>query len=214
MKSIGSSSASKVGFKNRYPSSRRVTSTSPSMSGSQLSLYFVVLGLPSRFRRPERLATSSPFFSMPSTTALPQCISVTSSPWVSTWASSCLKYTVLATSISFVPMSGFLGCKFSAFAVGLAGAPDKVSLTMRCFSRAQYLGMIGSIFCLLMAQILSHDMEFVFLDAPCVMTNSFNASTVSPRRRTPRRVGIRGSSHPVTVPWSTSFVSFRLDSTV
>ena len=37
---------------------------------------------------------------------------------------------------------------------------------------------------------------------------------VYPRRRRPQRVGIRGSSHPATWPFSTRARSFRLDRTV
>mmetsp|Transcript_55294 Transcript_55294/g.168111 ORF Transcript_55294/g.168111 Transcript_55294/m.168111 type:complete len:213 (+) Transcript_55294:222-860(+) len=209
---MGSSPSAKVALVKRYPSSRSVTSIKPSMTGSQFSLYFVSLGLPSKCKRPCTAVTvPSSEVSMRSTTALPQCISVTSSPALSTWQSSRRKYTALERNISLVPTSGFLGCKFSALAVGVAGAPAKLIRTAPAASIAQYRGMTGSIFCLLIAQILSHDIELVFLEAPCVITNSFKASTVSPRRRTPRTVGILGSSQPVTVPWSTNLVNFRFD---
>mmetsp|Transcript_8274 Transcript_8274/g.24581 ORF Transcript_8274/g.24581 Transcript_8274/m.24581 type:complete len:239 (-) Transcript_8274:1112-1828(-) len=214
MKSRGSSSSPNVGFEKRKPSSRTVTVPSSSMTGSQLSLYFVDFTLPSRFRRPLAETTESPFHSSFSTTALPHAISVISSPSFRTLQSSCFRYTSLATKKSFLPTSGFFGWRSPVFFSGFAGPSVSVSLTRPFFSMAQKRGTMGSILCLLMAQILSQDMELVFLEAPMVMTNSFSASTVRPRRRTPRTVGILGSSQPVTMPSSTSFVSFRLESTV
>mmetsp|Transcript_23091 Transcript_23091/g.52905 ORF Transcript_23091/g.52905 Transcript_23091/m.52905 type:complete len:216 (+) Transcript_23091:561-1208(+) len=215
MKSNGSSPSSNVGFVKRKPSSRRVTSISESMTGSQFSLYLVDLTLPSRFRWPvSDVVLPSADFSTLSMTALPQCMSVTSSPSRRTSQSSRRRYSFEAVNISFCPKVGSLGWTFSIFFVGCCGPSDNVRVTRDAFSIPQKRGITGSIFCLLMAQILSHDMELVFLEAPWVITNSLRASTVKPRRRTPRTVGMRGSSQPLTTPFSTSNVSLRLDSTV
>src|SRR5258707_13054477 len=52
------------------------------------------------------------------------------------------------------------------------------------------------------------------LATPTRLTKSRTAWGGTPRRRSPARVGMRGSSQPLTCPPRTSSVSTRLDSTV
>src|SRR5699024_6950221 len=53
----------------------------------------------------------------------------------------------------------------------------------------------------LKAQILSHSITTTDLEEPCEAINCLRPSTVRPRRRMPRTVGIRGSSQPSTMPY-------------
>ena len=48
---------------------------------------------------------------------------------------------------------------------------------------------------------------------PTRSTNARMAAADTPRRRSPARVGMRGSSQPHTCPSSTSWISLRLDMT-
>jgi hypothetical protein len=51
-------------------------------------------------------------------------------------------------------------------------------------------------------------------EIPMRSQNSRIAAGGTPRRRIPERVGMRGSSQPVTCLSSTNLISFRLDRTV
>ena len=54
----------------------------------------------------------------------------------------------------------------------------------------------------------------LFLATPMSSAKSRSASAVTPRRRIPAMVGMRGSSHPETSFSFTSWSSFRFESTV
>ena len=53
--------------------------------------------------------------------------------------------------------------------------------------------------------------RLVYFVTPTPMANARTASAVTPRRRMPLSVGIRGSSQPVTSLSFTSAISFRFD---
>mmetsp|Transcript_3780 Transcript_3780/g.10539 ORF Transcript_3780/g.10539 Transcript_3780/m.10539 type:complete len:211 (-) Transcript_3780:1112-1744(-) len=199
MMSLMSSSSSIFAFVTRWSNSRRVTLvTWSSTFGTQWIFFLVSLTLPAMFRRPT-MSTTLPLASLLtlSTKQLPQCSSVTCSPGSISTASSCSTQIWLHWMITRSPRSSFFGCFFSFTALGCDG-PSSRSSTALSWPTAAYLGTTGSIFCLLIAQILSHSMRFVAFDMPCVMTNSSRPSTVMPRRSTPCTVGNRGSFQPST----------------
>mmetsp|Transcript_18105 Transcript_18105/g.52747 ORF Transcript_18105/g.52747 Transcript_18105/m.52747 type:complete len:221 (+) Transcript_18105:1006-1668(+) len=215
MMSLMLSSSSIFGFVTRWSNSRRTTGVTWSSSlGTQWIFFFVSFTLPSRLRCPVMSATapSLPRLTL-STMTLPQWSSVTCSPASIACASSCSTQTSLHWMIRRSPRSSFLGCFLSSLPTGSCG-PSSLRSTASLLATATYRGTTGSIFCLLMAQILSHSMRLVAFDMPCVSTNSLRPSTVMPRRSTPWTVGNLASFQPSTCPLSTNHVSLRFDSMV
>lgn len=64
------------------------------------------------------------------------------------------------------PTEGFLGWSGYDFASIYSGPFSMMSLHALLFTMAVYLGAIGSMTSLLIAQILSHSIKFVFLEGP------------------------------------------------
>ena len=60
----------------------------------------------------------------------------------------------------------------------------------------------------------SRSIRLSFLATPTMSQKRRMASGLMPRRLSPAIVGIRGSSHPETVPSLTRRISLRLESTV
>mmetsp|Transcript_124681 Transcript_124681/g.364156 ORF Transcript_124681/g.364156 Transcript_124681/m.364156 type:complete len:276 (-) Transcript_124681:929-1756(-) len=216
MSSSRESSSSILAFVTRWSYSRRTTCVIWSSSfGTQWIFFFVSFTLPPGFKRPAISSTLPSFGSRTTLTTktLPQCRRVTSSPSSMAAASSCSSHTSWDCKTRRRPSSSFLGCLLSSFPTGSVG-PSSLSSTAPAFATAMERGTIGSIFCLFMAQILSHSMRFVAFDIPWVSTKSRKPSTVMPRRMTPCTVGNLGSFQPSTHPLSTNRVSLRFDSMV
>jgi len=131
---------------------------------------------------------------------------------VKCWASSRSTSTCDPYQTFFLPTPSFLGCLEASAETSLASTT--FTTTVEDSTRAVKRGAIGSMTFLLKAQILSHSIITIDLDEPCETIKSFKPWTVIPRRRTPRTVGIRGSSQPLTILFSTNHVNFRLLKTV
>mmetsp|Transcript_10978 Transcript_10978/g.27748 ORF Transcript_10978/g.27748 Transcript_10978/m.27748 type:complete len:256 (+) Transcript_10978:347-1114(+) len=194
------------------------------MSGSQVSLSLVDFTLPSGFKRPESsvttvfplaLALPASAAAMPSTTQLPQSMSVISSPCATRFASASSRKTVRVMVVAFLPTAGFFLCLGRTTTSGSCG-PLLSCRRARPPARdtATCLGQTGSTSFLFIVQSLSHSWKVVLRDAPWRRMNSRRAGTVSPRRSRPCTVGNRASSQPETLPVSTNHWSLRFDISV
>ena len=145
--------------------------------------------------------------------ALPQSISVTSSPFEITAASEASSQMRGVRNDFFVPSAGFFLCRGTS-TTSVPATPSSDTSTLPRDRTATCLGASGSITALLSAHSLSNSCSVTFFDAPCDRIKSRRAFTVRPRRTTPRTVGKRASSHPLTLPVCTNQSSLRLDMTV
>jgi hypothetical protein len=87
---------------------------------------------------------------------------------------------------------------------GYWAALSRIILDALSILTAEYLGQIGSIILLLIAQSFYHSIKLDLLLGPCSSINSVKVSTRIPFLSTPLTVGNRGSSHPSTLLVSTN----------
>mmetsp|Transcript_20495 Transcript_20495/g.66557 ORF Transcript_20495/g.66557 Transcript_20495/m.66557 type:complete len:244 (-) Transcript_20495:1425-2156(-) len=211
MKSFISSSSSSFFLERRWSNQTSVSGTRCGVSGSHVSFHLVLLTLPSRWR--------SPWSSPPSPfglriKALPQSISVTSSPSLTTAASAASRSSADWRVVAFVPAGGYFLCFGMVTTSGSAGPLVSVSFVIPSVNTATWRGHTGSISFLFMAQSLSHSIKLVLRLAPCERMKSRRTLTLRPRRLMPCTVGKRGSSQPSTKFWSTNHCSLRFERVV
>lgn len=146
---------------------------------------------------------------------LPQFINVIFYPTTTSWSASS---NSINNSLDFhcglSPRAGLSLLLATVIASGYLG--PLVTMILEAFSTetAEYLGQIGSIILLLIAQIFYHSIKLALLLGPCSNINSIKVSTLIPFLRQPLKVGNLGSFHPSTLPVSTNQVSFLLLKTV
>jgi len=130
---------------------------------------------------------------------LPQLIKVTLLPSTNSFASSLSTSTVFDTHVFFLPNEGFFGWRSTSICLS-ASRPLIFTGTVLPVGTARYLCATGSITCLLKFHILSHSMKTFEVELPTEAMNFFKPSIFIPLRKIPLKVGIRGSSHPSTIP--------------
>ena len=108
------------------------------------------------------------------------------------------------------PNAAFFECLGFSSEEGSFGPPLMAATTICFVSTAVCRGTTGLIAFLFVAHEMVQSIIRALRPGPCFNINLRSAGTVSPRRRIPRTVGIRGSSQPVTSPVSTTLVSFFL----
>jgi len=139
---------------------------------------------------------------------------VTFSPFVKLSASSYSIMIILSNANILLPNDSFLAWYGTDVCYKFPSKFNNFTLTNFSLVIADNRGIIGSICFLLMAHILSHSCNVVFLLWPCANINSISASGVIPRLSIPCIVGNRGSSQPSTYLFSTNQASFLLLNTV
>mmetsp|Transcript_42977 Transcript_42977/g.129012 ORF Transcript_42977/g.129012 Transcript_42977/m.129012 type:complete len:242 (+) Transcript_42977:479-1204(+) len=214
--SSNASSSSSFFFVIRWSNSDSCSSTSSSICASQCSLTRVFL------KSPARCSVASTDVAAPVALsrctllmiALPQSISVTSSPSFTSSASAWSIQICDDRIWLFLPAGGCFLWRGTVTTSSASGPPASVTETLPSHSTAVWRGHTGSMSFLFIVQILSHSWYVTFFDAPCERMNSLSTSILRPRRMMPCTVGMRGSSQPDTRLVSTNHVSLRLDRTV